>query len=435
MLSYYSDLPLDLLKEIQDRNCVLFIGSGISRKCIARGRRPLPNWYEFLYSFLKWKNRKKPYEKKYYKELKKLIDQEKFLIAAEEILENTSSEDFVEFLHQSFDSKSIIPSYLHRLIPNIPFKGIITTNYDNLIELSYIEAHRRIPKILVNTDVIKGDVIDEKDFYILKMHGDIENPQSIVLSYKTYVEMIYKSPAYREFLEYLFTNHCILFIGYGGRDPNVESIIDKLSTQEKAASHYLLAEEGVLTGIEKKRLQIDRNIHVIEYVDYFGLHNHIDTFFDDVLSYLINKHIITIDSRPKKLRTRINVYYDDCNKKDGNFLWYYFFREGSITLCEEAQMDQSRIFLDNFIEYSQYIDFLILFFGSVEPNGKDKFTQRVNELISHKTQYSFEVIIVSLYKNRQWIKERYKTETTFFIKNDFIDSDLQTIKHYIENQI
>lgn len=433
-MSYYSELPVDLLNEIEAKNCVLFVGSGISRKCLAKGRRPLPNWHEFLYSFLKWMNRKKSYERTYYEELKRLINEEKLLVVAEEILENTETSDFTAFLRESFDSKNIVPSFLHKLIPIIPFRGIITINYDNLIELSYIETYKRIPKIFVNTDMIDGSLLDEQEFYILKMHGDIENPRSIVLSYKTYVEMMYKSPSYRDLLEKLFTEHCILFIGYGGRDPNVESIIDKLSTQTRANTHYMLAQEGSLTEIEKKRFKVDRNIHVIEYVDYFGLHNHLDSFFEDILSILIKKHVVP-DDRPHKLRTRINVYYNDHDQKDGEFLWYYFFREGAITLSEEAQKEQSNIFLNKFDEVSPIIDFLVFFLGDLESAEGNKFLQRVDQVLSHQDRYTFEVIIVSLNKNRKWVKAKYMAEKTFFVKNDFIDIDLKNVKEYISNQI
>ena len=173
----------------------------ISRKCITKGRRPLPNWYEFLFSFIKWMNRRRKYENSYYSELKELLTKRKYLIVAEELLSNCDENEFKDFLRISFDSKNIVPSYLHKLLSIIPFRGIITTNYDNLIELSYFENNKRIPKIVTNNDMLKGIDPLKEEYFILKMHGDIEDPKSIVLSYRSYQNMMYNSPNYRNLIE------------------------------------------------------------------------------------------------------------------------------------------------------------------------------------------------------------------------------------------
>jgi len=220
---------------------------------MTKGRRPLPNWYEFLFSFIKWMNRKRKFEAIYYTELKELLSQGKYLIVAEELLSKCNGSDFGEFLRISFDSQRIVPSYLHNLLSIIPFRGIVTTNYDNLIELAYIENRKKIPKIFTNDDVLKGrDPLKEK-YFILKMHGDIEDPKSIVLSYRSYQNMMYNSPNFQGLIDRVFKNNTILLIGYGGLDPNIESIIDRVSFMNNQSCFYILSKENTFSNIEKKR--------------------------------------------------------------------------------------------------------------------------------------------------------------------------------------
>lgn len=434
-MSYYTELPDNLIQEIEKNNCILFIGGGISKKCITKGRKSLPNWYEFLKSFIFWHNRKFSFPGDYYEELKKLLKQEKYLLVAEELLDNIKDSEFKDFLDSSFDAKNILPSYLHKIISILPFRGIITTNYDNLIELSYIEYHKKIPKIITNNDVLNNKNPLDFPFFIFKMHGDIEDPKSIILSQGSYLNLIYNSPEYRNLIEKIFKNFTIIFIGYGRKDPDIESIIDKLFiTSSSKKIHYMLSKEDSLTNIEKARLHKDRNIKVIEYVDYFGLHNHIDTFFTDVFNILHQKDVIKYQL-PQKLRTRINVFYDKTDKEDGLFLWHYFFREGALTLCEEAQEEEYDRFLNSFDEYKDYIDFLVIFFGNNNITMRNKFIKKVVKIRDNINKYNFELLLVSLNRNKKVVKKMFPHEIKFFVRNDFIDYDLEKVKNHILDQL
>ena len=432
-MGYYSSQPEKLIEAIQENRCILFVGSGISRKCISTGRKPLPTWNEFLKRFIIWKNKKYNFDDDYYNELKELLDRNKYLIVAEELLENIDEREFQEYLNSVFDPQSIQPSYLHKLISLIPFRGIITTNYDNLIELSFVDMNKRMPDIYTNSDVLSGKNPMSSDNFILKMHGDIEDPQSIILSQKSYSELLYNSSGYQQLLEKIFSDYVILFIGYGGSDPNVESTIDKISLHDGKSRHFMLSKEGSLTNIEKKRFQKDKKLSVIEYVDYFGLHNHIDTFFSDLLKNIFDEE--KLSKIPKKLRTRIKVFYDKKDSNDGNFLWYYFFRNGAVTLSAKPQNNQYDIFLNNFKEYAENLDYLTIYLGDAKLAKNNPFYKKVISIYKNIELYDFQLIIVALNKNKATVKKDFQNAITFFVKKNFIDVDLQDLKSFLVNQI
>ena len=435
MSSYYSELPRELLEIIQSKKCILFIGSGISRKCIGNDRKPLPNWYEFLKSFIDWQKDNQKIKENDYKEMIYLLSKKKFLLVAEELLELTPTSDFNKFINQAFDPKSIVPSYLHELIAIIPFRGIITSNYDNLIEHAYFNIHKRIPKIITHKEIMEGIDIFENDFFIFKIHGDIENPKSIILSQRAYANLIYNSINYRDLLENILSNFTVLFIGYGGMDPDIESILEEISvgSTKKEINHYMLIKEKSLTNIEKRRLYKDKRIKVIEYVDYFGLHNHIDTFFDDIVKELSEAKCLPQSDIPKKFRKSIYVFYDKGDFEDGIYLWNYIFKQGAITLSESAQEQQFEIFTRKLEEHTAFADYLIIFIGKNDLKiDSDFFTAFLNAKNLAK-KYSFHLIIISLSSenDRPIFTKHFSEIPIFYVQDKFSEKDLQSIKEYI----
>lgn len=429
-MAYYTHMPEHLIKEIKNGNCILFVGSGISKKCVTEGRKSLPNWYEFLKEFIEWIKTTKNIDNTYYENLLQLLDEKKYLIVAEELLENIDHTEFGEFLQKTFNSKNIVPSRLHKLIAMLPFRGIVTTNYDNLLELSLVSETSKIPKIFTNNDILNGLNPLGKDFFIFKMHGDIEEPESIVLSYKSYVKMMFDSPSYQKLVEDIFSKYTVLFIGYGGVDNNIEFLLDRLSIKETVSKHYILSKENVFSEIEKNRYKKDRKLEIIEYIDYFKLHNHIDTFFDDIITKLAEKKVL-LDSRPKTLRTLIHVFYDDVDFFDGIFLHQYIFKEGAVTLVGKAQIEQANYFINKDIEELCHVNFLLLFFGNLDFNNSI-YIEKVNDILNNKsTKHKCKIILISLEKNKKIMNEQYQNQIIFFVKNKFIDSDLEDLKSYM----
>ena len=69
------------------------------------------------------------------------------------------------------------------------------------------------------------------------------------------------------FLETVFATYTVLFVGFGGTDPDLEGVVDRLSTiyERSISQHFLLISEDELTSLERRRLLEDKRLDCITY--------------------------------------------------------------------------------------------------------------------------------------------------------------------------
>lgn len=132
----------------------------------------------------------------------------------------------IEVLNKTFnkDAKSL---KTHILLSKIPhFKTIITTNYDKLFE----EAYRSKCQLIINEKQISN--IDKTKSQIFKVHGDLSNPDSIILKksdYNNFFKENSENSLFWTVLKERISTKNVAFLGYGLEDSNIEVIFDKIS--------------------------------------------------------------------------------------------------------------------------------------------------------------------------------------------------------------
>ena len=264
-------IPPELIDSILTNNCVLFIGSGISSRVKRNDGKPLPNWKTMLHELLQWSIHKNINFFGETNDIKEMIDDDKLITAAQELQECVGANNISEFINSIFHSNFIKPNDEHKMICEIPFSAILTTNYDNLIEGAYSLVHDgRLPPVFTQADIMdRINYIKEKNFFIFKLHGHIDRPDTLILGNRDYNELLFRDISYRQFIETLFAVKNMLFIGYSFNDPDLKFIIDKLSTvfSRTLDFHYILLPETYYNFTEKRRLLIDKRLKVIEYKD------------------------------------------------------------------------------------------------------------------------------------------------------------------------
>lgn len=119
-----------------------------------------------------------------------------------------------------------LPTYkeLHALIQNQnKFAGVITTNYDELLEDIFKEF-----SVLVGQDsLLVANSLNI--FEIFKIHGCCSRPDSIVLTEKDYHNFDKKLKYLSAKLLTIFVEHPIIFIGYGLGDINIRNLLAEIA--------------------------------------------------------------------------------------------------------------------------------------------------------------------------------------------------------------
>jgi hypothetical protein len=261
-------IPPNLISVIREGRCVLFVGAGLTAQSKTVYGEHLPTWGVLLKQMVNWCETNGVDLGAEKEELFEIIAKKRFLTVAQELQERLGPRLNVclsEILH----SGKIRPSEAHKIIPEINWVAVLTSNYDSLIEGAYSQVSGGIlPPVFSQNNVNSAlDCLRKKCHFVFKVHGDLNIPGTIVLGNRDYSHLLYSSPAYRSFLETIFATYTVLFVGFGGDDPDLNDITDKLATvyERSIGQHFILLPNDAFSPIERKRLLADKRLDCITY--------------------------------------------------------------------------------------------------------------------------------------------------------------------------
>ncbi len=104
-------------------------------------------------------------------------------------------------------------------VGNKSIAGVITTNYDSLLEGVFSDYTRFIGQEELIFSQIQG--VGE----IYKIHGCCTKPDSIIINEDDYVDFQEKNPYLASKILTLFLEHPIVFMGYSIGDENIRNIL------------------------------------------------------------------------------------------------------------------------------------------------------------------------------------------------------------------
>jgi hypothetical protein len=433
IIGTYSDaIPNELIEAINTGSCIALIGSGISSRCLSKSRTPLPLWKNLLLSIINFALEHNLIEPNINDELKYLLDEQKFLVVAQELYEVLGENKINDYIINVFNPEDIVPSILHEIIAITPFSQIMTTNYDNLLERAYIETNKHHIDVLLFQDIIDSDKFQNQKS-IIKLHGDIKKPDSFILGHQHYQNLL-KDQKYCTFVDELFENNSIFMLGYGLSDIDIQMTLDRISGKNKR-THFLLSKKGTYSNIERQRLLKDRNVKVIEYIDYFGFHNHIDTFLKGLNVAIGNREKLQKLPR-QEIRARISVHYPEETQKDGQFIKNFIFREGAITLANNSMEAQVQHLDDYLMQGFRALDYLLFVVKEEHFNEKNLFFTKMNLSLDKCSSQGVHVIFILIgAEKRPTFLQKRTLAPTFYIKNDFSEKDLLLLRSYISQDI
>ncbi len=152
-------------------------------------------------------------------------------------------------LLELFDQKP--PFLCHRELVQLPWKGIVTTNYDELIEDALKQAQKTYVKVSLeqNLDLVTGDRLP-----VFKVHGDLASFRDVILAGESYRDFHERHPLLKADLESDLRKHSIIFFGCSMTDPR---LLDWLGSMSDADRQMLLPSAAVLTEADWNRVPED----------------------------------------------------------------------------------------------------------------------------------------------------------------------------------
>jgi hypothetical protein len=115
-------------------------------------------------------------------------------------------------------------SLSHGLLAGLPVTEAITTNYDELFEWAWQGVDAEGPA--VPTSYIPHRWTADHRRWLLKLHGCVTAPESIVLTRENYIRFSHQWAALEGLLQATLLNRHVLFVGFSLSDPNFIRILD-----------------------------------------------------------------------------------------------------------------------------------------------------------------------------------------------------------------
>jgi hypothetical protein len=232
------------------------------------------------------------------------------LVAAQELQERVGPAGVGTFLQKVLRDPAATPSRAHHLIAQIPFRAALTTNYDALLEGAYTLEHRgRIPLVLTQSDLAaRPSLLRRPEFFIFKIHGHLDRIDSIILGSRDYQDLLFRTPGYRQFLEIAFATHTVLFLGFGGADPDLDNVLDRLASiySRTLDRHFILLPSGRFNTTHKRRLVLDRRLEVIEYFPD-PAHSQVVAFLEELRRQVLVGHTSVASPAARTSRPRVFI--------------------------------------------------------------------------------------------------------------------------------
>jgi hypothetical protein len=250
------NLPHGLLKAVRERKCVLFAGSGLSSMA------GYPSWSQLIDRLVAEAKRVPSARTEGLEAIEARGD---YLMLAEFARVTLGASDYAEILKEEL-GRAVPPAEAHRLIAATDYRGIITTNYDRLFEITIPQVRNWAPLTFTHEAVsLMGSALFTPELFLFKMHGDLASPASIVLSSRDYERLLLRSPHVRALLMGVLLNYKLLFVGYGLRDPDFNLILRELTLifENYVPKHYALVPNA--GTFETDHLLRHMNIQLIGY--------------------------------------------------------------------------------------------------------------------------------------------------------------------------
>ncbi|MGH8655925.1 MAG: SIR2 family protein [Gammaproteobacteria bacterium] len=214
--AFEPSIPKGLVNTIQSGRCVAFVGSGFS------GAAGFPTWESLLRDLAA-----RPEAENIRPQIEERL-KDKTSHAFDEVaqaLEDVLGRDAVIEQLRAKCSYAVPNPMMERrreLLKDIPFRAVLTTNYDRMLkgEIPEPSTYRQLLRSVHTPwiDTLYVTAKDRKQRPLLKLHSDLDDPQTIVMTRRDYRRLLYENPNYLSFLRAYLVSHTVLYLGFSFTD-------------------------------------------------------------------------------------------------------------------------------------------------------------------------------------------------------------------------
>lgn len=316
------DLPPGLISAIKERRAVLFLGAGASLECVNGSGKNPPSALELrdLLCDKFFEGKFKEYD------LKAIAD---FAISQH------GKANTLQFIADSFIGYK--PSEAHKIVTEVHWRSIATTNYDTILEQAYYDNQNRrlqnLVKFVKDSEPIVSRLQSIKNPVVyLKLHGCLDHIHDesipLVLSHDGYDTYSENRARLFNRLEDDSYESTIIFCGYQLGDAHIRKIINKICPLDIRPMFYIVCPK--VAQIEKD-YWLQNKVTVIDakFSTFMSAIDHTIPYHQRKLSALVRN-----DSHPIKR-------YIPSNKSIPGTVENYLTKDAELVYSEMETIEQS----------------------------------------------------------------------------------------------
>lgn len=181
-------------------------------------------------------------------------------------------------------SKPASESQAHEALARLPLDLVWTSNYDSLVEDTFTKARRKVR--VKNSSAKLLEAGSRAETTVFKLHGDLDDPDTIVITRDDYRNYTRKFPGFRDRLRSDLSERTFLFLGFSFTDPHLDLILNelRLAFGDAHREHFVVMRKEPMGRRGTKRYGYARNRQELKIEDLstFGIRTLLVDEFDEV---------------------------------------------------------------------------------------------------------------------------------------------------------
>lgn len=121
-----------------------------------------------------------------------------------------------ELIKKEVNDTAWNPGELHRLLLNLPWTDVLTTNWDTLLERASKDVHEPVYSLVSRQD----DLSNARAPRIIKLHGTIDVTHELIFTQEDYRKYPQQHAAFVNVARQVFIENELCLLGFSGEDPN-----------------------------------------------------------------------------------------------------------------------------------------------------------------------------------------------------------------------